>query len=57
MSRDLALFKGILFDLPAEQRAKIEDIKNQISKIVTEGGDEGLLGLTWLALEIDEQQS
>lgn len=53
MSRDLALLKGALFDMPEEQRKKITELKAQFEKIVTESGDEGLIALAWLALEID----
>jgi hypothetical protein len=52
---DLVMLKGVIFDMKADERTKVEEAKARFDAILKETGDFGLIALTWTALEnIDE---
>ena len=50
----LMMFKGALFDMTDERRAKIVGVRDRLLNVIDEAGDEGKLALYWVTLELAE---
>ena len=48
----LLMFKGVLADLPAEEKAKIDAAKENLSEVMKQHGDAGMLAMQLLMLEM-----
>ena len=48
------MLKGVISELPVEQRKKIEELQQQITEIVKKEGDIGMIALSVVSLELSK---
>lgn len=53
-SRELLEIKGALSEMPEAEQAKIKECADTLRKIIAEAGDDGIVALAIVAMEMDE---
>lgn len=48
----LLMFKGVISDLPAEEKEKVDAAKAELQVVLEKHGDTGILALQWMMLEM-----
>lgn len=49
---ELLMMKGMLSEFPAERQQKVKDLIKELTQTIQDGGDDGLIALSIVALEI-----
>ena len=49
---ELLMMKGMLSEFPAERQQKVKDLIKELTQTIQDGGDDGLIALSFVALEI-----